>query len=145
MMPHRSPFIPRLAPAIALIVCLLGTHARACDTNAIPPQEMSAKLANCVAKLEADVEQLTKQVAALQSLLTRAHEADDIATVRTVKLDDLPKVNAPPLASGTVQCPRGSWMSGIQVVAAGTGAGRELPIQQQRLARELRYSCRALK
>jgi len=138
--PGRS--VPRLALAVAVIVCLLGAHARACDTSAIPPQEMNAKLASCVAKLEADVEQLTKQVAALQGILAQAHAADDIVIVRTIRLDGLPNINRPPLASGSVQCPRGSWISGIEAVAVGTGPGQ--PIQQQP-ARELRYSCRALK
>ncbi len=140
LLPGRS--VSHLALAVALFGCLLGAHARACDTSAIAPQDMSAKLANCVAKLEADVEQLTKQVAALQSLLGQAHEADDVVTVRTVKLDDLPKVNPPPLASGTVQCPRGSWVSGIEVMVPATG--RE-PTNPQQGARVLRYSCRALR
>jgi len=139
MTPHSSPSVA----AAAVIFLLLGTHARACEANTIPPQDMSAKLASCVAKLEADVEQLSKQVAALQSLLAQAHETENIVTVRSVKLDELPNVNAPPLASGTVQCPRGSWMSGIQIVAA-VGTGHE-PAIQQRPARELHYSCRALK
>jgi hypothetical protein len=139
MMPH--PGILRPTFTAAVIVVALCTHARACDTTGVPAQETSAKLAGCVAKLEADLEQLTRQVAALQGMLAQAHEAEDIVMVRTVRLDG-PAKNNPPLASGTVQCPSGSWVSGIEFLRTDP---RPDPSSLQRFAPQLRYSCRALK
>ena len=139
---RRSSYV-----AIATVIhCLLGTGAQACDAAPPPPHDQVAHLSGCVAKLEADLAQLTRQVAALQSQLSQAQAAQRILTVRRVMLEDATTGSTTgvgaPLTSSLTQCPPGSWVSGIEVPRTEPRTGMPLLL---RPGRELRYSCRPLK
>ena len=130
-----------IAAVTAAFIPFAASTASACDTSSGTTQEHVGRLLSCISKLEADIVQLTKQVANLQTQLNHMHTTQSTVVVRRLATAGPAGGLANPLGSSLVQCPPGSWVSGIQVVLAEVP---DLPAVLRPLG-ELRYSCRPLR